>query len=276
MEKVGTSLLFENDYIRIWTLLLGPGETAPVHQHEHPYVYVVVTPGDTVMRESDGNVVRQTDEQWQVVRHEAGLPHSLENVGSTPYENIIVELKLDGTTAPGAPPDSDGLVAHWLAAFAPPDAVKELRAHIGNNPGRISRGYRELLEGHAVEDADAILKITRTLGPEEPRPGWVTVQDIEFVSMCPHHFLPYAGTASVAYRPERTILGLGKLPRYVDALARRLVIQEDLTQSIATGIARVACTDEVRVITSAVHTCISRRGARQANSSSTVEYVIGQ
>lgn len=274
MEKIGTNMLFENGHVRIWTLLLGPGETAPVHQHPHPYVYVVVTPGETVMRESDGNVVRQGDERWQVVHHEAGLPHSLQNIGTTPYENIIIELKGDGgSSAALANPDLS--VAAWLDTFAP-TAADGLREHLNENPGRISRGYGDLLEGHAVEDPDALLKITRTLGSEASRPGWVTVDEIDFVSMCPHHFLPYVGTATVSYRPNRRILGLGKIPRYVDALARQLVIQEDLTQSIALGIARVAETDDVRVLTSAVHTCISRRGARQARSNSTVEYVVGQ
>lgn len=274
MEKIGTNMLFENSQIRIWTLLLGPGETAPVHQHPHPYVYVVVTPGETVMRESDGNEVSQSDERWQVVRHEAGLPHSLQNIGTTPYENIIIELKGEGSSPAAANPDLS--VAAWLDTFAPPNAADSLREHLNENPGRISRGYGELLEGYSVAEPDALLKITRILASEESRPGWVTVDDIDFVSMCPHHFLPYVGTATVSYRPTRKILGLGKLPRYVDALARQLVIQEDLTQSIALGIARVAETNDVRVSTSAVHTCISRRGARQARSHSTVEYVVGQ
>jgi GTP cyclohydrolase IA len=276
VEKIGTSMLFENNHIRIWTLLLEPGETAPVHQHPHPYVYVVVAPGETEMREADGNVVRQHDERWQVVRHDEGLPHSLQNIGTTRYENIIIELKTEGASSETAGSNTDVLVADWLATFAPGDAADLLRAHLGQNPGRISRGYGELLQGHAVGDPDALLKITRTLSPEEPRPGWVTVDGIEFVSMCPHHFLPYTGLAEVSYRPQKVILGLGKIPRYVDALARRLVIQEDLTQAIASGIGRVAGTEDVKVTTTAVHTCISRRGARQSGSKTTVACTLGE
>jgi|SRR5579863_1327523 len=93
MEAIGTQLLFENDQIRVWNLLLEPGQSAGIHQHQYPYIYIVLNKGETLMRESDGNEVRQSDSRWQVVSHEAGLAHELINVGQTPYENIIIEFK---------------------------------------------------------------------------------------------------------------------------------------------------------------------------------------
>lgn len=278
MEKIGTSLLYEDAKIRIWNLLLEPGQTAAMHQHEFPYVYVVVTPGETLMTESDGNEVRQADNQWQVVRHDTGLPHSLQNLGTRRYENIIVELKHDCTGVPGSLPavvNPDERVISWLEGFAPPQAVCALRSHLTENPGRISRGYNELLEGYTVE-AGSLLKVTREVADGELRPGWVTVDEIDFVSMCPHHFLPYLGVATVAYRPTKKILGLGKIPRYVEALARRFVIQEDLTRDIALGISAGAGTPDVKVTTAATHTCICRRGVRQTRTRTTVEFILGE
>lgn len=275
VEKVGTSLLFENEQIRIWSLLLEPGDTAPVHQHEFPYVYLVVAPGSTLMTESDGNEVRSVDDKWEVVRHDAGLPHTLQNLGSTRYENAIIEFKQDGPKrVDSAPKNPDEIVAKWLESFAPADAVDEFRRHLDDNPGRISRGYGELLEGYTT-DAAGLLKITKIVEDGDPRPGWVTVDEIDFVSLCPHHFLPYFGIATVSYHPKSKILGLGKLPRYVEALARRFVIQEDLTQEIAAGVGKAAGTDDVKVSTTASHICICRRGARQARARTSVEYVLG-
>lgn len=268
MEHIGTTLLFENSYLRIWNLLLEPGETAPTHQHEFPYVYVVLTPGETLMTESDGAQHRQSDDRWKVVEHSTGLPHSLQNVGTAPYANVIVEMKTAGDLAP------DQLFATWIQSFSTRGS-DDIRAHLDDNPGRITRGYAEFLAGYEVE-ASTILKVTRKVGPSEPRPGWVTVDEIDFVAMCPHHFLPYYGTASVSYRPTDRILGLGKLPRYVDALARRLVIQEDLTRDIAQGIGDGAATIDVKVTTIASHMCICRRGARQSKATSTVVFELGE
>lgn len=99
MEQIGTQMLFENEQIRVWNLLLEPGQSAGTHQHECPYVYVVINEGETLMRESDGNEVRQSDARWQVVFHNAGLSHELINVGQTLYENVIIEFKASGETS---------------------------------------------------------------------------------------------------------------------------------------------------------------------------------
>lgn len=178
-------------------------------------------------------------------------------------ENLVVES-----------PNSDEAVVRWLESFSNPEAVCTLARSIDENPGRISRGYAELLSGYDI-DPMGLLKTTRIVTDGEPRPGWVEIANVEFVSMCPHHFLPYFGEATVRYRPTHVILGLGKFPRFVDALARRLVIQEDLTRDIAHGVAQAARTDDVTVSTKATHMCICYRGARQTSIRTVVDFVYG-
>lgn len=168
----------------------------------------------------------------------------------------------------------DEAVVRWVKSFSNPEAACALARSIDENPGRISRGYAELLSGYDLEPT-GLLKTTRIVTDDEARPGWVEIADIEFVSMCPHHFLPYFGEATVRYRPTQVILGLGKFPRFVDALARRLIIQEDLTRDIAHGIAQVARTDDVTVSTKATHMCICYRGARQTSIRTVVDFVYG-
>ncbi|WP_082310211.1 cupin domain-containing protein [Nonomuraea sp. SBT364] len=89
---IGTRLTYEDEYVRVWTLDLNPGEQTPVHQHSCDYVYVVVSGGSTETHYSDGSVEACDDRLGESVYHAAGLPHSLRNVGSTVYRNIIVEL----------------------------------------------------------------------------------------------------------------------------------------------------------------------------------------
>ena len=96
---------------------------------------------------------------------------------------------------------------------------------------RISRAFKELLAGYRL-DPSTILKTTRMLEPGE-KPGLVEVRDIGFHSICAHHFLPFFGEVDLAYVPGDRILGLGKLPRLVDAYARRFQIQEDLVREVA-------------------------------------------
>ena len=103
----------------------------------------------------------------------------------------------------------------------------------------------------------------------------VEVSEITFYSMCAHHFLPFFGTASVAYLPGTRILGLGKLPRLVDALSRRFQIQEDLTRDIATVLCESGGAHGARVITHAAHLCMCGRGPSQPSSRTTVEVTVG-
>jgi GTP cyclohydrolase I len=91
----------------------------------------------------------------------------------------------------------------------------------------------------------------------------VMVANIEYQSMCEHHMLPFTGTAHVAYVPDGKVIGLSKIPRIVDMFARRLQIQEQLTNEIADAVEQVLTPRGVMVVMSGHHTCGSLRGVKK-------------
>ena len=97
----------------------------------------------------------------------------------------------------------------------------------------------------------------------------VIVKDIEIYSMCEHHMLPFFGKAHIAYIPNGTIVGLSKIPRIVDAYARRLQVQERLTIEIRDCIQRTLRPKGVAVVIECTHMCMAMRGVQKQNSSTT-------
>ena len=138
---------------------------------------------------------------------------------------------------------------------------------------RIARAFQELLAGYEIEPA-TILKATRMLEPDE-RPGLVEVKDIAFHSLCAHHFLPFFGHVDVCYEPGDRILGLGKLPRVVDAYARRFQIQEDLVREVAHEIMNSGHARGVRVHSRAQHLCMCSRGPSSQTAVTHTEFSLG-
>jgi len=138
---------------------------------------------------------------------------------------------------------------------------------------RIARAYQELLAGYEV-DPGTVLKTTRLLAPDE-RPGRVDVRDIGFHSLCAHHFLPFFGTVDVAYEPGDRILGLGKIPRLVDAYARRFQIQEDLVRQVAHAMVEFGKARGVLVRAQARHLCMCSRGPSNPSSVTHTEFALG-
>jgi len=104
----------------------------------------------------------------------------------------------------------------------------------------------------------------------------VIVRDIELYSLCEHHLLPFIGRAHVAYLPNGKVLGLSKIPRIVDMFARRLQIQESLTQQIGTCIQEVTDAKGVAVVIEAKHLCAMMRGVEKQNSSMTTSMMLGR
>jgi GTP cyclohydrolase I len=164
-------------------------------------------------------------------------------------------------------------LVEWLAKEVTDDA-RALRwfAEPGSDE-RISAAFRELLAGYQIDPA-TILKTTRWL-EEGETPGLVEVNEIGFYSICAHHFLPFFGHVDIAYEPGDRILGLGKLPRLVDAFARRFQIQEDLVRQVAGAMMELGQARGVRVRSRAQHLCMCSRGPSSQTCVTHTEFALG-
>ena len=129
-------------------------------------------------------------------------------------------------------------------------------------PERVAKSLAWLTRGYSLDAADVIGEAVF----EEEHEGMVMVRDIELYSMCEHHMLPFFGRAHIAYIPDGRIVGLSKLPRIVEVFARRLQVQERLTEQIAQGIEHVLRPRGVGVVIEAVHLCMMMRGVEKQNS----------
>ena len=138
-------------------------------------------------------------------------------------------------------------------------------------PRRVAKSLRELTSGYRV-DVDAM--INNALFTES-YDEMVLVRDISFYSLCEHHMLPFFGRAHVAYLPDKKILGLSKIPKLVEIFARRLQVQERLTQQIANTLADKLKPKGVGVILEARHLCMEMRGAESHHSPTTTSCMLG-
>lgn len=138
-------------------------------------------------------------------------------------------------------------------------------------PARAERALRFLTSGYNTE----LSHIVNGAIFEEKCDEMVLVKDIEFFSLCEHHLLPFYGKAHVAYIPNNKIIGLSKIPRIIDMFARRLQVQERLTQQIAECIQEVLEPQGVGVITEARHFCMMMRGVEKQHSGTTASAMLG-
>ena len=150
----------------------------------------------------------------------------------------------------GEDPDRDGLL--------------RTPARVAASLSWLTRGYHEDV-GEVVNDAIF----------EESHESMVLVRDIELYSLCEHHMLPFFGKAHVAYIPNGRILGLSKIPRLVDVFARRLQVQERLTEQIATALMEVLQPRGVGVVIEAQHLCMMMRGVEKQNSTTVTSSLRG-
>jgi len=130
-------------------------------------------------------------------------------------------------------------------------------------PERVARSLAALTSGYAMDVRDVVGQGVF----EESHDAMVMVRDIEMYSLCEHHLLPFFGKVHVAYVPDGKIIGLSKLPRIVEVFARRLQVQERLTQQIADAIQEVLQPRGVGVVVEAAHLCMMMRGVEKQNSS---------
>lgn len=138
-------------------------------------------------------------------------------------------------------------------------------------PERVAKSLQFLTKGYQ-QDPKAILEKALF---HEPYSEMVLVKDIEVYSLCEHHMLPFFGKAHVAYIPDGKIVGLSKIPRLIDAFARRLQVQERLTIEIRDAIQEILNPKGVAVVLECSHMCMQMRGVEKQNSSTTTSAFTG-
>jgi GTP cyclohydrolase IA len=169
---------------------------------------------------------------------------------------------------PGAAGEFEGLVRRQLELLGDdPD-----RDGLVKTPERVAKSLAWLMRGY-TENVDDVLGDALF---EETHESMVVVRDIELYSMCEHHMLPFFGRSHIAYIPNGRIVGLSKLPRIVDVFARRLQVQERLTEQIAQAIEQALRPRGVGVVIEAVHLCMMMRGVEKQNSRTITSALRGQ
>jgi len=145
-----------------------------------------------------------------------------------------------------------------------------LRDGLKDTPERVARSLLEMTAGYH-EDPKAILSTTFDVRYDQI----VVLKDIQFVSLCEHHMLPFHGIAHVGYVPGDRVVGLSKMARLVNCFARRLQVQERLTNEIAEAMDKHLVPEGVGVIVNAHHSCMSCRGVRQPASNMVTSAMLG-
>jgi GTP cyclohydrolase IA len=184
---------------------------------------------ETLKVRSNGHT---TDEKFQLLEHHDQLLLDPKAAIEDSVYNILLNV--------GEDPDRDGLL---------------------RTPHRVAKMYTELLEGYQ-QDVDTIIN-GAMFDVEYGEGEMVVVSDIPYSSMCEHHMLPFTGTAHVAYLPRKSVVGLSKIPRIVDMFARRLQVQERLTNDIADALDGKIDPAGVMVVVEGQHSCASLRGVKK-------------
>ena len=165
----------------------------------------------------------------------------------------------------------EGAIASAVRTILVEIGEDPIRAGLVGTPDRVRRMFAELTAGYAMDPEDVVNDAVFEVDYSE----MVVVKDIPFHSLCEHHLLPFAGSAAVAYIPDRRVLGLSKIPRVVDMYARRLQVQERLTQQIADFLMERLSPKGVGVVVEATHLCTSMRGIRKPGMVMTTSAVLG-
>ena len=193
-------------------------------------------------------------------------------------ETEIGENGSNGKTEPREPIQGAGSLHTPTAPVE--DAVREILAEIGEDPDRpglvgtpdrVHRMYSELTAGYHVDPDRLVNDAIYDVGYSE----MVVVKDIPFYSLCEHHLLPFFGNAAVAYIPKGKVIGLSKIPRIVEMYARRLQVQERMTQQIADFLNERLAPQGVGVVIEATHLCAVMRGIRKPGTIMTTAAVLG-
>jgi GTP cyclohydrolase IA len=145
------------------------------------------------------------------------------------------------------------------------------REGLVDTPKRVARAYAELTAGYHVDPVRLINEAIFDVTYDE----MVIVRDIDFYSLCEHHLLPFLGQVDVAYIPDGKVIGLSKIPRVVEMFARRLQVQERMTQEIAQFLDEALHPLGVAVVVEGLHMCAAMRGVKKANARMVTSAMIG-
>jgi GTP cyclohydrolase I len=165
---------------------------------------------------------------------------------------------------------ADPIAAHAAALIANLGEDPR-RESLRDTPERYAKAMRFLTSGYESEPEDVVGSgIFRAEGD-----GVVLVRDVEFHSLCEHHLLPFFGRVHVAYLPGERIIGLSKIPRIVDLYARRLQVQERITEQVADALIKLLQPRGVLVIAEARHLCMAMRGVEKQHSATATRALRG-
>jgi GTP cyclohydrolase IA len=140
-----------------------------------------------------------------------------------------------------------------------------------DTPKRVEKAFKFLTGGYDADIDEVLNNALFTVDYSE----MVIVKDVDFYSLCEHHLLPFFGKCHVAYIPSNRVIGLSKIPRLIDVFARRLQVQERLTNQIAETIQDKVAPIGVAVVMEATHLCMSMRGVEKQNSFAVTSAMLG-
>jgi GTP cyclohydrolase I len=168
------------------------------------------------------------------------------------------------------PPQENGIAAHMRDIL---EMVGESPSREGlvRTPERYEKALRFLTSGYNTSLEEIVNEATFRVKVDE----MVMVKDIEFFSMCEHHLLPFFGKVHVAYLPKDRVIGLSKIPRIVNMFARRLQLQERMTQQIAEAVDSAISPRGVAVLVEAQHFCMMMRGVEKQHSGTVTSNMLG-
>lgn len=175
-----------------------------------------------------------------------------------------------GGASTSLPPAKDLLAAGYE------DVLRHLGEDLGREgllktPDRAAKAMRFLTSGYETKIEDIVNGALFNVKTS----GMVIVRDIEFFSLCEHHMLPFFGKMHVAYLPRTKVIGLSKIPRIVDMFARRLQVQERLTEQVAETVRDILDAKGVGVIAEARHFCMMMRGVEKQHSGTITSTMLG-
>ncbi len=178
-----------------------------------------------------------------------------------------------GETPRLRPPDAEKM-AEGIRLFLEGAGIDLDEANVRDTPRRVADAWlTDYIDGYDKDPHKVLGSFYEERSPAADE--MVMVTSIDFVSMCPHHLLPYSGVAHVAYLPSGRIVGFSSLARLIDAHAHRLILQETLAREVADSITRELASPGAAVIIEATQTCMTTRGERRSSARAVTEAFTG-